>query len=351
MLERPRSRRSAAGTTSTRPGPGIPELRAAIAAHQQRFYGLDYDPDAEVLVTAGATEAIAAALLALCEPGDEVVMLRAVLRLVRGVRSRWPARSAGRSRCARADGRLRASTRTSCAPRSARAPGWCCSTRRTTRPARCSRRDELTLIAELCQRARPDRRSPTRCTSTSSSDGAHTPARDAARACASARSRSRRPARRSPCTGWKIGWVVRARRRWSPRSGRQAVPHLRQRRRRSSRRSPWRWRLPDDYFAELPRQLQRQARPALRRARPTPASTCCRPQGTYFVTVDIRAARRDATASTFCRSLPERCGVVAVPSVGVLRRRRRRAGTLVRFAFCKRDEVLDEAVARLGSAF
>ena len=56
------------------PGPGIPELRQAISAHQRRFYGLAYDPDTEVLVTAGATEAIAAAALALCEPGDEVVM-------------------------------------------------------------------------------------------------------------------------------------------------------------------------------------------------------------------------------------------------------------------------------------
>ena len=55
------------------PGPGIPELRAAIAEHQRRFYDLTYDPDTEVLVTAGATEAIAAALLALLEPGDEVI--------------------------------------------------------------------------------------------------------------------------------------------------------------------------------------------------------------------------------------------------------------------------------------
>ena len=55
------------------PGPGVPELRHAIAAHQQRFYGLDVNPDTEVLVTAGATEAIAAALLALTEPGDEVI--------------------------------------------------------------------------------------------------------------------------------------------------------------------------------------------------------------------------------------------------------------------------------------
>ena len=55
------------------PGPGVPELRQAIAAHDERFYGLRYDPDGEILVTAGATEAIAAAMLALVEPGDEVI--------------------------------------------------------------------------------------------------------------------------------------------------------------------------------------------------------------------------------------------------------------------------------------
>src|SRR5262249_42863725 len=57
------------------PGPGIPELRTAISGHQKRFYGLEVDPETEVLVTAGATEAIAAALLALLEPGDEVIAL------------------------------------------------------------------------------------------------------------------------------------------------------------------------------------------------------------------------------------------------------------------------------------
>lgn len=55
------------------PGIGVPDLRLAIAEHQQRFYGLPVDPDREVLVTAGATEAIAATLLALLQPGDEVV--------------------------------------------------------------------------------------------------------------------------------------------------------------------------------------------------------------------------------------------------------------------------------------
>src|SRR3569833_3623001 len=68
--------RSAIGTGHDQypPGPGIPELRLAIAEHVQRFRGQAYDPDTEVLVTAGATEALAAAFLALLEPGDEVVV-------------------------------------------------------------------------------------------------------------------------------------------------------------------------------------------------------------------------------------------------------------------------------------
>src|SRR5690606_14127805 len=56
------------------PGPGLPVLREAVAEHQRRFWGLEYDPDGEVLVTAGATEALAAALLALLDTGDEVVV-------------------------------------------------------------------------------------------------------------------------------------------------------------------------------------------------------------------------------------------------------------------------------------
>ena len=63
-----------AGRNQYPPGPGIAELREAIAGHQRRFYGIDLDPDREVLVTAGATEAITAALLGLCEVGDEVVV-------------------------------------------------------------------------------------------------------------------------------------------------------------------------------------------------------------------------------------------------------------------------------------
>ncbi len=63
----------AAGANQYAPGKGVPALREAIASHQQRFYGLNPDPDTEVLVTTGATEAIAATLLAFIQPGDEVL--------------------------------------------------------------------------------------------------------------------------------------------------------------------------------------------------------------------------------------------------------------------------------------
>ena len=118
------------------PGIGIPELRHAIAAHQAKWYSLEYDPDTEVLVTAGATEAIAASLLALCEPGSDVVTFEpyydsyaACIALAgaqrRVVQLRTPDWSFDADALERGD--------------HARARVCCCSTRRTTRPARCSR--------------------------------------------------------------------------------------------------------------------------------------------------------------------------------------------------------------------
>jgi N-succinyldiaminopimelate aminotransferase len=63
------------GRNQYAPGDGVPELRHAIAEHQKRHYGLDVDPDTEVLVTTGATEALTASILALTRPGDEVLTL------------------------------------------------------------------------------------------------------------------------------------------------------------------------------------------------------------------------------------------------------------------------------------
>ena len=90
----------------------MPVLRQAIADHQRRFYGLDVDPDREVLVTAGATEALTATILALTDEGDEVVTLRAVLRLLRRDHRAQPGEARHR---AAAGARISSPTRTTCA--------------------------------------------------------------------------------------------------------------------------------------------------------------------------------------------------------------------------------------------
>src|SRR3954467_9275481 len=81
------------GANQYAPGPGVPALRQAVAEPQQRHYGLGGDPDTEVVVATGATEAIAAAVLGLVDPGDEVIVLEpyydsyvAVLQMAGGVR-------------------------------------------------------------------------------------------------------------------------------------------------------------------------------------------------------------------------------------------------------------------------
>ena len=166
----------ASGVNQYPPGPGMPVLRARHRRAPRARTASTYDPDTEVLVTVGATEAIAASLLALVEAGRRGDPDRAVLRLVRRRPSLWPARHAGDRGPARGRVRpVRRSTSTRCAPpsRPARGPSW--STRRTTRPAPCSpggaaRRSPPCASSTTCWR------SPTRCTSTWCSTAAAHPA-------------------------------------------------------------------------------------------------------------------------------------------------------------------------------
>ncbi len=124
-----------AGRNQYAPGPGVPELRAAVAAHQARHYGIELDPETQVVVTAGATEAIAAALLALVDPGDEVVVLEpfydsyvACIEMAGGVRRPVTLRAPG------------VPPRPRRAPRRRHRPHQAdpAELARTTRPARCS---------------------------------------------------------------------------------------------------------------------------------------------------------------------------------------------------------------------
>ena len=112
----------AEGVNQYPPGLGIAPLREAIAAQRKRHFGIEYDPDTEVLVTVGATEAIASAVLGLVEPGSEVLLDRAVLRLLlprrrdgrlrSGAPCRWcPTAAASRSTSTGCGGRSRRKTK------------------------------------------------------------------------------------------------------------------------------------------------------------------------------------------------------------------------------------------------
>ena len=127
---------------------------------------------------------------------------------------------------------------------------------------------------------------------------------------------------------------------------RQAVPHLRGRRRRCSTRSPRRSPCGDDFYAACAERLGAK-RDRLCAGLEAAGLEVHRPAGTYFVNADIRPLGEDDGVA-FCRALPERAGVVAVPT-SVFYDDRDAGRSLVRFAFCKRDEVIDEAVARLGA--
>ena len=179
-------------------------------------------------------------------------------------------------------------------------------------------------------------------------DGEHVAARHAARDARTARCTISSAGKTFSCTGWKIGWAcgppelvraVRTAKQFLTYVERRAVP-ARDRRRRS--------RLPDAYFDGFARRLRgKRDRLCAGLPRP-PASTCSGPPGTYFVTADIRAARRGRTGSRSAGRCRERAGVVAVPTRQVFYDDVAAGRPLVRFAFCKRDEVLDEAAARLA---
>ncbi|MER5487363.1 pyridoxal phosphate-dependent aminotransferase [Streptomyces sp. NPDC002812] len=319
------------------PGPGVPELRTAIAAHQQRFYGLSYDPDTEVLVTAGATEAIAASLLALLEPGDEVIALEpfydsyaACIAMAGAVRVPLTLRAP--------DFRLDVDAlRAAVTPRTRllllNTPHNPTGTVLT--PAELAAvadlavsRDLLVITDEVYEHL--------------VFEGAHTPL-------ASLPGMRERTVTISSAgksfsfTGWKVGWVTGTPELVTAvRSAKQFLTYV------SS--GPFQYAiaealaLPDAYYDSFRADLAAK-RDLLSDGLAAAGFEVFRPQGTYFVTTDITPlGERDGLA--FCRALPERCGVVAIPNQ-VFYDDKAAGATHVRWAFCKRTDVLEEAVQRL----
>ncbi|MFI8995466.1 pyridoxal phosphate-dependent aminotransferase [Streptomyces sp. NPDC053542] len=323
------------------PGPGIPELRTAVAAHQQRWYGLTYDPDTEVLVTAGATEAIAASLLALLEPGDEVIALEpyydsyaACIALAGATRVPVTLRPSPEDASYALDlDELRDAvtdrTRLILLNTPHNPTGTVLS------------RAELAAIAELaCER---DLLVVTdEVYEHLVFEGEHVPMasfpgmRERTVTISSA-------GKTFSFTGWKVGWVT-----GTPelvgavRSAKQFLTYV--------SAGPFQYAvaealaLPDGYFHGLREDLRRK-RDILSDGLAEAGFRVFRPSGTYFVTTDITAlGEKDGLA--FCLGLPERCGVVAVPN-SVFYDDKEAGRSLVRFAFCKQDEVLRDAVSRL----
>ena len=325
------------------PGPGIPALRAAVAAHQRRFWGLDYDPDGEVLITAGATEAIAAAILGLAEPGDEVVCFEpyydsyaASIALAGAVRRPVTLRPD-------ADGRYRFDPdelRAAFGPRTRLV--LLNSPHNPT--GKVFDADELALVAQLCQEydayAVTDEVYEHLVFTDSGSP--HIPLASLP----GMRARTLRVSsagKTFSCTGWKIGWAsgpaplvaatLRVKQFLTFVNGAPLQPAV-----------AVALALPDSYYDGFRADLQAR-RDQLAAGLAEAGFGVLTPEGTYFITADISPlGGRDGME--FCRTLPERCGVVAVPTQ-VFYDDAEAGRRLVRFAFCKRAEVLAEAVRRL----
>ncbi|MFI8391315.1 pyridoxal phosphate-dependent aminotransferase [Streptomyces sp. NPDC085540] len=321
------------------PGSGVPELRTAIAAHQQRFYGLDHDPDTEVLVTAGATEAIAAALLALLEPGDEVIALEpyydsyaACIAMAGAVRVPVTLRPHAGAFALDLD-ELRAAvtprTRLLLLNTPHNPTGTVLTPAELTAIAELAvERDLLVVTDEVYEHL--------------VFEGAHTPLaglpgmRERTVTISSA-------GKTFSFTGWKVGWVTApAELITAVRSAKQFLTYV------SS--GPFQYAiaealaLPDSYYDAFRADLAAK-RDILADGLAAAGFEVFRPQGTYFITTDITPlGEKDGLA--FCRALPERCGVVAIPNQ-VFYDDKAAGRTQVRWAFCKREDVLREAAERL----
>jgi N-succinyldiaminopimelate aminotransferase len=324
------------------PGVGVPELRHAVSAHQREWYGFDYDPDTEVLVTAGATEAIAAALLALVDPGDEVIAFEpyydsyaACIAMAGGVRvpatllapddkaPRW------RPDLDALAASVTPRTRVLLVNSPHNPTGMVLTEPELRRLARIAVEHNLIVIADEVYEHLVF-------------EGSHTPLatlpgmRERTVAVSSG-------GKTFSFTGWKIGWVTST----PPlvtavRTAKQFLTYV--------SGGPFQYAIAE--ALALPRAYYDELRESLRARRDLLAAGLADvgfgvypTEGTYFLTTDIRPLG-ETDGIAFCRSLPERCGVVAIPSA-VFYDDQEAGAPFVRFAFCKQPAVLEEALRRL----
>ena len=333
------------GANQYAPGPGVPALRHAVAAHQRRHYGLELDPDTQVAITTGATEGVAAALLGLVEPGDEVVVLEpyydsylAMLQMSGAVRRpvtlRWP------------DFRLDVDElRAAVTPRtrfvllnSPHNPTGTVLTRAELEAvAAVAREHDLTVITDEVYEHLVF-------------DGPGAPAHVPIATLPGMAERTltlSSVGKSYSLTGWKVGWatgpaplvaaVVAAKTWLTFTSGAPLQPAV---------------AVALDEHPDWPRDLARdlqERRDLLLAGLADAGLTTTVPQGTYFATSDVGELGWD-DGLAFCLALPERAGVVAIPAQVFHDDPHGPGRHLVRWAFCKRREVIAEATARLAAA-
>ncbi len=330
-----------AGRNQYAPGPGVPELRRAVAAHQQRHYGLDLDPDQQVLVTAGATEAIAAAILSLVNPGDEVAVLEpfydsytACIEMAGGVRRPVTLRAPDFRLDVDA---LRAAVTdrtTVLLLNSPHNPTGSVLTRQELEAvAEVAKQHDLVVVTDEVYEhlVFDDHEHIPLCTLPGMWD----------------RTLSISSAGKTfSFTGWKVGWVtgpadlvdvVMSAKQWLTFTNaaplQPAIAHALDHE--------------ADFYVRLATELQAK-RDLLCEGLATLDMEVRVPEATYFVTTDVRRyGHEDGLA--FCLALPEKAGVVAIPCQPFYDNQdegRHR----VRWAFCKETPVIEEGLRRLRAA-
>ena len=320
------------------PGAGVSELRDAVARHQRRHYGIEVDPEREVQITMGASEALVAAILALCGPGDEVVVFEPYFDLYAAAVALSGATLRTVTLRAPEYGFDPDEFRTALSPRTrlviVNSPHN--PTGHVFGP------DELAVIADACIAADVLVVTDEVYEHLTFDGVAHIPL-STLPGMAERTLTISSAGKTFSVTGWKVGWAS------GPAELVAAVRAVKQHLTYSGG-TPF--QLAIARALELPDAVVDGVRSSLEHQRDLLCDglvdiglEVVRPAGTYFVTVDVAPLGVDDGVD-FCRSLPGRVGVVAVP-VQVFFADPADGRTLVRFACCKRPEVISEAVARL----
>ncbi len=326
------------------PGPGLPPLRQAVAAHRKARYGLAYDPDSEILVTVGATEAVTATILALCESGDEVVVLEpyydsyaAAIALAGAVRRPVPLRPSepgGRFTFDPADLRAAVTDRTRLllinSPHNPTGTTLTVEELQSIADVAIDR-DLIVVTDEVYEHLTYDA-------------ATHVPIatlpgmRERTVSVSSA-------GKTFSVTGWKIGWIC------APAAMTRAVMTVKQfstfTHNGAMQLAVAHGLLREMEWVEALRSSLQLRRDRLADGLASVGLTVHIPEATYFILGDVRPLGLD-DGEAFARALPHEAGVVGIP-VGVFCDDTDVGKPFVRFAFCKRDDVLDEAVSRLVS--